>query len=194
VQRARLEQLKSLLKFSHEDPIGLLKAAFPMLTASRHQVLGLIGWFTLVFAAAAVGAGASVEASFFYAKLIRPSWAPAAWLFGPVWTLLYVLMGVSAWLVWCARGFAGAQLALSLFFVQLAVNGIWSWLFFAWHLGNLALMDIVVLWFLIVATVISFWPINRLAAALLMPYLVWVTFASILTFSIVRLNPLQLAG
>lgn len=163
-----------------------------MLTVSRHHLLGLFGWFTLVFIVAAVGAWASVEASAFYAQLARPSWAPPGWLFGPAWTFLYLLMGVSAWLVWVARGFSGALSALSLFIVQLAVNAIWSWLFFAWHKGSLALLDVLVLWSLIVVTIRSFWPIHRLAAVLLMPYLAWVTFASVLTFTIVRLNPVAL--
>ena len=98
-------------------------------------------------------------------------------------------MGVSAWLVWRARGFAGAQSALVVFIVQLAANAIWSWLFFVWRQGGLAFAEVLLLWALIVATVVLFWRASRLAAALLLPYLAWVSFAAALTFSVWRLNP-----
>jgi tryptophan-rich sensory protein len=98
-------------------------------------------------------------------------------------------MGVSAFLVWRARGFAGARSALALFIAQLAVNALWSWLFFVWHQGGLAFAEVLLLWCLIVATVVSFWRISLLAAALLIPYFAWVTFASALTFTVWRLNP-----
>jgi translocator protein len=153
------------------------------------QALGLIGWASLTFAAAALGALASVDAAAFYAQLARPSWAPPGWLFGPVWSALYALMALSAWLVWRERGFAGARMALALFIAQLAANALWSWLFFAWRQGGLALADVVLLWCLIVATIASFQRISTLAAVLLYPYLAWVTFASALTFTVWRLNP-----
>lgn len=153
------------------------------------QVTGLVGWLLLTFAAAALGAFASADAGAFYSKLSRPFWAPPGWLFGPVWSVLYALMAVSAWWVWRARGFTGARSALVLFIVQLAANALWSWLFFVWHQGGLAFAEVLVLWCLIAATVISFWRISTLAAALLVPYLAWVTFASVLTFAVWRLNP-----
>jgi tryptophan-rich sensory protein len=98
-------------------------------------------------------------------------------------------MAAAAWLVWRDRGFAGARTALVLFIVQLAANALWSWLFFAWHQGALAFAEVVVLWCLIVATIACFQRIRILAAVLLYPYLAWTTFASVLTFSIWRLNP-----
>jgi tryptophan-rich sensory protein len=153
------------------------------------QAVGLVGWALVTFAAAAVGAIASADAGAFYAELALPSWAPPAWLFGPVWSALYALMAVSAWLVWRARGFAGARTALVLFIVQLAANALWSWLFFAWHRGALASAEVVILWCLIVATVVAFQRINVLAAVLLYPYLAWTTFAAALTFTVWRLNP-----
>lgn len=158
------------------------------LSVSR-QAVGLLGWLALTFAAAAIGAIASANASAFYAELARPSWAPPGWLFGPVWSTLYALMGVSAWLVWRAHGLARVRSALALFIAQLAANALWSWLFFAWRQGGLAFAEVLLLWCLIVATVISFWRISALAAALLLPYLAWVTFASALTFTVWRLNP-----
>jgi tryptophan-rich sensory protein len=98
-------------------------------------------------------------------------------------------MAVSAWLVWRARGFAGAGTALVVFIVQLAANALWSWVFFAWHQGDLAFAEVLVLWCLIVATIVSFQRISILAAVLLYPYLAWSTFAAMLTFTIWRLNP-----
>jgi tryptophan-rich sensory protein len=94
------------------------------------QVLGLLGWLGITFAAAALGAFASANASDFYQELTRPGWAPPAWLFAPAWTLLYFLMGIAAWLVWREHGFRKARTALSLFLIQLAVNALWSGLFF----------------------------------------------------------------
>jgi tryptophan-rich sensory protein len=157
------------------------------------QVLGLVGWLALTFATAAIGAVASTSASAFYAELARPTWAPPGWLFGPVWTILYTLMGISAWLIWRRRHFANTRTALALFIVQLAINALWSWLFFVWRQGGVALAEVLLLWCLIVATIIFFWRISAVAAALLLPYLAWVTFASALTFSVWRLNPGVLA-
>jgi translocator protein len=160
---------------------------------AQSQVVGLAGWLLVTFIAAAFGALAATDAPTFYAELVRPAWAPPASIFGPVWSALYALMGVSAWLVWRARGFAPARAALVLFVVQLAANALWSWLFFAWRLGALAFAEVLVLWGLIIATVILFWRVRPLAAVLLLPYLAWVTFASALTFAIWRLNPALLS-
>ena len=141
------------------------------------------------FVAAALSAIASADAGAFYAPLARPSWAPPAWVFAPVWTALYTLMAVSAWRVWRRRGFAGARSALVLFIAQLIVNGLWSWLFFAWRRGALALADVLVLWCLLVATIVAFHRAELLAALLLYQYLVWTTFAVGLTYTVWRLNP-----
>lgn len=153
------------------------------------QALGLVGWLFLTFVAAATGAVASVEAGAFYGQLVRPGWAPPGWLFAPVWTVLYALMGVAAWLVWRVHGFDQGRTALALFIAQLGANALWTWVFFAWHRGALAFAEILVLWCLIVATVISFRRLNVLAAVLLVPYLAWVTFATALTFAVWQLNP-----
>ena len=155
----------------------------------QRQVMGLIGWFVLSFAASAVGAVASIEAKAFYGQLAQPAWAPPAWLFGPVWTVLYALMAIAAWLVWRSGGFRTNRVAISIFLVQLALNALWSWIFFTWHRGALALADIVLLWVLIVATLVFFWRARPLAGALLIPYLLWVGFASVLNYSLWQLNP-----
>ena len=122
-------------------------------------------------------------------ELVKPSFNPPAWVFGPVWTTLFALMAISAWLVWRSGGFRGNRIALGLFLVQLAFNALWSWLFFAWHLGALAFAEVLLLWVLIAATLVSFWRSRPLAGALLVPYLVWVGFASALTYAVWQLNP-----
>ena len=159
----------------------------------NRQLLGLAGWLVASFIAAAIGAAASIQAGAFYARLVRPDWAPPANVFGPVWTVLYLLMGLAAWLVWREGGFRARRLALSLFLVQLAVNALWSWLFFGWHLGALAFADIVLLWGLLVATLVAFWRVRPVAGALLVPYLLWVSFATALSYSVWQHNP-QLLG
>jgi len=151
------------------------------------QLLALAGWLLVTFAAAGLGAVASIEAPAFYAQLVKPSWAPPAGVFGPVWTALYTLMGVSAWLVWRSVGMQGAW--VSLYLLQLAANALWSWLFFRWHQGALAAVEVLVLLGLIVATALVFRRRSRLAGALLVPYLLWVRFASALTWSVWRANP-----
>lgn len=153
------------------------------------QAGALLGWLLLSFAASAVGAVATVQAAHFYQTLIQPGWAPPSWLFGPVWIVLYALMGIAAWLTWRQGGFRHARVALGLFVLQLAVNALWSWLFFAWHLGFAALVDILVLWVLIVATLVAFWRHRPLAAILLLPYLCWVSFAAMLNWAVWQLNP-----
>lgn len=165
-----------------------------MTTMSKpKQVLGLLAWLTLSFLASGVGAVASIRAVTFYGQLAQPSWAPPSSVFGPVWTILYALMGIAAWLVWRAGGFRVKRSALILFLVQLAVNALWSWLFFAWHRGAFAFVDIVLLWLLILATLISFWRVRPLAGALLIPYLLWVSFAAALNLAVWQLN-LQVLG
>lgn len=159
------------------------------LPSGARQLLGLIGWLLIVFLAAGIGSAASTQAGSFYAQLVRPDWAPPSWVFGPVWTFLYLLMGISAWLIWRAGGLQACRLALFLFLVQLAFNALWSWLFFVWNLGALAFAEVVLLWGLILATAIAFYRIRALAGVLLIPYLLWVGFASVLSYTLWQLNP-----
>jgi tryptophan-rich sensory protein len=153
------------------------------------QITGLIGWLAISFTASAIGAVASMQSGPFYVQLVRPDWAPPPSIFGPVWTVLYALMGIAAWLVWRNDGFRPAKIALTLFLIQLATNASWSWLFFGWHQGALAFLDILLLWLLIVATLVAFWRIRPVAGVLLIPYLLWVSFASVLNYFIWQLNP-----
>ena len=156
---------------------------------TRSQLLGLAGWLAVTFVAAAAGAIASMDAQAFYAQLDKPGWAPPAGVFGPVWSLLYVLMGGAAWLVWCERPSQRVDGALGLYLVQLSANALWSWLFFAWQLGAAAFAEVVLLLALIVGTLAAFWRIRPLAGVLLLPYLAWVTFASALTWAVWQRNP-----
>jgi tryptophan-rich sensory protein len=153
------------------------------------QTVGLIISLLVSFAAAAIGGLATQRAPEFYGALSRPSWAPPSSVFGPVWTLLYTLMGVAAWLIWKEKGLWGARVPLGLFAIQLALNALWSWLFFAWQRGLFAEMEIVLLLALIAVTLVAFWRVRPFAGILLLPYLVWVTYAAALTFALVRRNP-----
>lgn len=124
-----------------------------------------------------------------YPTLNKPAWNPPAWVFAPVWTTLYVMMAVAAWLVWkkAPRG-SGVRLALALFFIQLALNCLWSFLFFGARSPAWALVDIVALLAALAATTWVFFNHSRMAGALLLPYLAWVSFAAFLNFTIWQLN------
>ena len=155
----------------------------------HRQLLGFSGWFLVTFLAAVLGARASISASSFYADLVLPAWAPPASLFGPVWTALYAMMALAAFLVWRERGWRAAAPALTLYLLQLGINALWSWLFFGWKLGGLAFADILLLLALIVTTLVAFWRVHKLAACLLLPYLAWVSFASVLNYAVWQANP-----
>ncbi len=169
----------------------------PVVRSRLADGLGLAGWIALPMLTGVVGAVASVHARSFYSGLARPAWAPPGWLFGPVWTTLYILMGLAAWMVWRkptgpASIAAARRHGLILFVLQLVLNGLWSWIFFQWRQGAWAFVEIVVLWLAIVAVGAKFVRVCRPAAWLLMPYLVWVTFAMALTWTVWRANPAQL--
>jgi tryptophan-rich sensory protein len=123
-----------------------------------------------------------------YAGLNKPAWNPPNWVFPVVWTTLYVLMAVAAWLVWKSGGIGHARVALSLFGIQLALNLVWSAVFFRMHQPGWAVVEILILWVLILTTVIAFWQVRQAAAWLMLPYLAWVAFAACLNFAIWRLN------
>jgi benzodiazapine receptor len=123
-----------------------------------------------------------------YTSLSKPSFNPPNWIFGPTWTLLYILMGIALYLVWKQSPSRHRYNAISFFFIQLLLNFCWSFIFFYFHEIGLALADIIVLWVFIVITIISFGKHHKTAAALLIPYLTWVSFATILNVAIYRLN------
>ncbi len=153
------------------------------------QTLALLGWILLCFTAAAIGGFGSMSAPTFYGQLVQPEWAPPVWLFGRVWTVLFTLMGISAWLVWRKGPSELVRNALLLFLVQLGFNALWSWMFFAWRLGGGAFAEIVLLWLLIALNMRAFWSIQPLAGMLFVPYLVWVTIAAALNWTLWQANP-----
>ena len=163
-----------------------VKAVKTSPVATLRQVLAFIGWLLLSFAAASLG-GFFMPGEW-YASLKKPSWNPPNWIFGPVWTALYTMMAVAAWLVWRRGGFVVQRKPLTLFLVQLALNAAWTPLFFGLHQPGLAFAEIILLWVAISLTIRAFWPVNRVAAGLLAPYLAWVTFAAGLNFTLWRLN------
>jgi tryptophan-rich sensory protein len=123
-----------------------------------------------------------------YRSLAKPSWTPPGWLFGPVWTLLYLMIGVAGYLAFGQCGGRQRTIAFIVYGSQLLLNALWSWLFFGLERPGLALIDIVTLLALIVSNIVLFLPISRAAGLLLVPYALWVTFATALNFSIWRLN------
>jgi len=153
------------------------------------QAIGLVVSMAVCFGAAGIGSMLTTPSlGGWYATLARPAWSPPNWLFGPVWSLLYLAMAVAAWLVWRRVGFPHAASALNLFGVQLVLNVCWSAIFFGAHRPGLALAEMLVLWLAILATMVAFRSFSRAAAWLLAPYLLWVAFAAALNFSIWRLN------
>ncbi|MCX8035696.1 MAG: tryptophan-rich sensory protein [Candidatus Sumerlaeia bacterium] len=151
--------------------------------------IALAGFVAVCFVPAVLGAFfTSTSVATWYPALRKPAWTPPGWVFGPVWTALYLSMAVAAWIVWRERGLAGAKTAMVFFAVQLALNAAWSPLFFGLKHPAAALIDVVLLWTFIAATIISFWQIKPPAAILLLPYWVWVGFATGLNYAIWRMN------
>ncbi len=149
----------------------------------RKHGLALVGFIIITFVAPLLSVGSMPGT--WYEDLHKPSWNPPAWLFGPAWTLLYTLMAVAAWLVWKRVGFSRP---LVLYFVQLALNAAWTPIFFGAHQLGWALIEIVVMWVTILLTLLSFRRVNPTAGWLFVPYLVWVSFATCLNFTLWRLN------
>jgi tryptophan-rich sensory protein len=154
--------------------------------SSGRSLLGLIVALALTFSAGYVGSRFPPDER--YAALEKPPWNPPGWLFGPVWGTLYLLMAIAAWLVWRESGFPGAAIPLGLFVVQLVLNAAWSWVFFGRNQLGLALAEILVLWVAILGTIIAFWRVRPISGILLVPYLLWVTFAAVLNATLWRLN------
>lgn len=150
------------------------------------QVAGWLGWVFGCFAAAA--SGALFMPGAWYASIQKPVWNPPSWLFGPVWTTLYLMMATAAWLVWRQGGFAAQRRPLGWFLGQLVLNAAWTPIFFGLHWMGVALLEMLLLWTAILMTLKAFRPVSRPAAWLLVPYLAWVSFAAVLNFTLWRLN------
>lgn len=123
-----------------------------------------------------------------YQTISKPSWNPPGWIFGPVWTTLYILMGIAFFLVWRSPESKARKMAMLLFGIQLLFNFFWSFIFFDQQLIGLALVEIAVLWIFILLSIFAFARVNKTAAWLLVPYISWVSFAAILNYTIWKLN------
>jgi benzodiazapine receptor len=152
----------------------------------QRSLIGALIALVLTFSTAYIGSCFTVGE--WYADLSKPSWNPPNWLFGPVWAVLYLLMAISAWLVWKKAGFKGATVPLIIFLVQLVLNAAWSWLFFGLHEIAIAFIEIVVLLLAILICTILFWRIIAISGILLVPYLIWVAFAAVLNYKLWHLN------
>ncbi len=147
-------------------------------------------WITLIIfliiTAGAASFGATNQPGKFYDDLRKPSWNPPAWLFGPVWTILYIMIAIAGWLVWRQTGLS---VVLGVWAVQILLNALWSVVAFRFNRLDYAFYNIAALWLSIILFMVLAWPVDRIATYLFMPYLLWVSFASWLNLTLWRLNP-----
>lgn len=158
----------------------------PERLSTDKAIIGFIVWLAVTFSAASFGS--LFRPGAWYAELTKPTWNPPNSVFGPVWTILYLLMAISAWLIWREGGYRARENTLRLYLGQLVLNAMWSALFFGLHSLLGSALEITLLWFAILATLVAFWKVKPLAGALLIPYLLWVTFASVLNWTLWALN------
>lgn len=155
----------------------------------KHTWTSLIAFILLCLSIGIVGSyWTNQSVSTWYPTLIKPSWTPPGWVFGPVWTLLYIMIGTAGWLIYSADYSRPRTIALIFFGGQLVMNFLWSFLFFSLKSPFLGLIDILLLAFLIILTILKAWPVRPLASILLIPYLIWVTYATTLNAGIWLLN------
>lgn len=154
----------------------------------RYYVAFVVCLLIPLLVGALAGAITSYDVATWYATLHKPSFNPPNWLFGPVWTALYVLMGISLFLIWRSPKSRSRSLSILLFAVQLALNFVWTIVFFMLHKLQFAVLEIILLWFAVAAMIRMYARISRVAAALQVPYMLWITFASILTVFVWALN------
>jgi len=156
----------------------------------KNRIIELVGLVVSIFIAFLPGMfGSQFRPGEWYAALAKPVFTPPGWVFPVVWPILYFIMGVAAWMVWKRRGFHGAKLALACYAIQLVLNGVWSWLFFGLKRPDLAFYEIIALWLAVAATLMTFDRHHRTAAAIMLPYLAWITFATVLNGAIWWINP-----
>lgn len=155
----------------------------------KSQAIAAVLLLGLTFIAAAIGGLGSASAGSFYQQITQPAFAPPSWVFGPVWSLLYLAMGVAAFLVWRSAPIEKTRPVLALYIIHLGVNALWSWLFFAWRSGLWASVGVVILLALVVWVTLRFRYFSNIAALLMVPYLAWVSFATLLTITIWQMNP-----
>ena len=170
-----------------EPPFVLAEEILDMF--SRDSWLSLLPFVLVCFAAAGIGSSFTRKSVHtWYGQLNKPHWNPPKWIFGPVWSFLYLMMAISAWLVWREAGWLGAKFPLILFGIQLLLNVTWSAVFFGRRTIGAAFGEILLLWTTVIATTVAFYPFSLLAAWLLIPYVAWVAFASYLNFRIWQMN------
>lgn len=167
----------------HDDSARTSRAQIPARHTGWLAALGLIGFIVVTFCAPAVGMLTAPGA--WYASLNKPSWNPPAWVFGPVWTFLYLLMAIAAWRVWSRAGWGRA---VWIYLIQLLLNAAWTPIFFGAHALGWALVEILILWCAILVTMAAFLKVSRVAGWMLAPYLAWVTFAAFLNLTLWRMN------
>ncbi|SRR6056297_1118818 len=148
--------------------------------------LSLAAFFAVTFVAAM--SGGYFRPGAFYESLSKPSWNPPDWVFAPAWMVLYVFIAIAGWLVWTKAGYG---LAFAIWCVQIVLNTLWSYLAFGINRLDIAFYEVVLLWLSIAAFIIVAWPIDPTAAYLFIPYLMWVTFAAVLNFTVWQMNPRQ---
>ncbi len=159
------------------------------LKGQARSALALLAFMVACFGAALAGSAFTAPSvPEWYEGLVKPSFTPPSWLFGPIWSVLYLAMAIAGWLVWLRHRNIAVALALALFGGQLVLNALWSILFFGLQAPGIALVEILTLWAMIFATLLSFWKISTIAGWLFVPYLAWVSFATILNFEIWRFN------
>ena len=153
------------------------------------QLAGLVIFLLACFIAAWLGSLATTpKIDGWYNELQKPSWTPPNNIFGPVWGFLYAFMALAAWMVWRRTSLVKPATPMILFILQLALNIAWSWLFFGMESPGIAMVDIVALWFLILATLIAFWKTTPISGILFIPYIIWVTYAAALNFAVWQMN------
>ncbi|MBD3248097.1 tryptophan-rich sensory protein [Candidatus Falkowbacteria bacterium] len=150
------------------------------------KILRLIFFLAVPIVAGSIGALAPSGQG--YSELVRPAFSPPGWVFGPVWSILYILIGISGYLAWQAGRKQDRRAAFTVYFFQLFLNSIWTLIFFGLGQRFWALIEIIILLIFITANIVLFYKLSKTAAYLLVPYLLWVAFASVLTFSVWRLN------
>jgi tryptophan-rich sensory protein len=157
---------------------------------NARSLLALIVALAIPLLVGGIGGAATARAiPTWYQQLEKPAWNPPDWVFGPVWTVLYLLMGIAAWLVWrMGWDVPRVQIALGVFAVQLIFNLLWSLIFFGWQRPGLALLEIILLWVLVGITTLRFFSLTPLAGFLLAPYWLWTSFAGVLNAAIWWLN------
>jgi benzodiazapine receptor len=161
----------------------------PDRTSTTQLITGAAVLLFVTFSAATVGSAfTETSRASWYEFLARPTWTPPRWTFGPVWSVLYTLMAIAAWLVWRAHGLRGARVELTMYAAQLGLNVLWSALFFGARSPGAAFVEILVLWVAIAATTVAFWRRVPAAGVLFLPYLGWVAFAAALNWQIWRMN------